>query len=169
MIDKIKRLTLKIDDGCYTHKGIYTFINPYSYSVLRKTEILTDFDRVYIDGISLVKLFKIFNIKVVRKSFDMTSLAPLVFQECIKEGKSIYFIGSKESDIKAFIKVVKYQYQELNILGCRNGYFLDFKERQAVLKQIYDSKPDVVVCGKGLFIKQLRVLTIILHSSINSI
>ncbi len=133
----------------WTDKGITTFVNPHSYLLLRKSNNINYIDTIYIDGYLLVKLFGVIGIKVSRKSFDMTSLAPKVFKECIKKNKTIYFIGSKKNEITKFISVIKLGYPKLNILGKRNGYFNNTDERCTEIDKIIKINPDVVVCGMG--------------------
>ena len=75
------------------NKTITTFLNPFSYLLARKNkEQLTAFN-IEIDGGILVKLLNLFGFMCKRKSFDMTSLAPVFFNEAIQNYKSIYFIG----------------------------------------------------------------------------
>ncbi len=129
--------------------GIYTFINPYSYMLLRKSSVISKFDRIFVDGILLVKLFNVFGISTKRKSFDMTSLAPQVFDFCIKNKLKIYFIGSTHDSINSFIEEIKKSYSELNIIGYRNGYFLDGSERNLVVNTVRELNPDFVIAGMG--------------------
>ncbi|MGS2762735.1 WecB/TagA/CpsF family glycosyltransferase [Sinomicrobium sp. M5D2P9] len=126
------------------------FINLYSYLFYRKNiHLFRRFDNLYIDGIGLIYMLKLTGIKVNRSSFDMTSLAPIVFNECITKNKKIYFIGSTEEAIQQFIKVIEGAFPGLNIIGYRNGYFTDKTERENSLKHITKLNPDVVVVGMG--------------------
>ena len=102
----IKKVSTQKAVNILTNKGINTFVNPHSYLLLRKSNDLSYIDKIYVDGILLVKLFSIFGIKVKRRSFDMTSLAPKVFRECIEKNKTIYFIGSKKNDIIKFVSII---------------------------------------------------------------
>ncbi len=126
-----------------------TFLNPYSYLLARgNPQLFEEFDSICIDGIALVKILKIFGLAdVVRKSFDMTSLVPIVFDNAIEENKTIYFIGTKPKVIDQAIENIKLLYPELDIVGYRDGYFNDNRER--VLQSIVDIHPDIVVCGMG--------------------
>jgi N-acetylglucosaminyldiphosphoundecaprenol N-acetyl-beta-D-mannosaminyltransferase len=132
-----------------TSNEISTFVNPYSYLLLRKYKRLDDINNIYIDGFLLIWVFRLFNLKVKRKSFDMTSLAPKVFDECIVMNKKIYFIGSKENEINDFISIIKNNFTKLDIVGIRNGYFKDSGERNLELQKIIFTAPDIVICGMG--------------------
>ena len=126
-----------------------TFLNPYSYLLARKkTQLYERFNSICIDGISLVKTLKIFNLaNITRKSFDMTSLAPIVFKDAIETSKSIYFIGAKPKIIERTIENIKSLYPELKIVGYRDGYLNT--ARESVLHTIVDIRPDIIICGMG--------------------
>ncbi|WP_010516294.1 WecB/TagA/CpsF family glycosyltransferase [Croceivirga radicis] len=147
LINKISR---KFDKSNLTDSGSYTFLNPFSYLFFRKNlTLFSSFDGIYIDGIVLVRLLRIFGIKVDRVSFDMTSLAPLVIEEVIKTNKSIYFIGSTTDAINGFIKVISNKWPKLKIASFRNGYFSSPNDRLDAINDILHKNPEVVVIGMG--------------------
>lgn len=127
-----------------------TFLNPYSYLLARKNiQLFEEFNSICIDGIALVKVLKIFGLaNVVRKSFDMTSLAPIVFNDAVQASKFIYFIGTKPGVIDQAIENIKLLYPELIITGYRDGY-IKANEREKVLEDIKSQNPNIVVCGMG--------------------
>lgn len=130
--------------------NITTFLNPYSYLFFRKNlTLFSSFETIYIDGIVLVYLLRLAGIKTDRKSFDMTSIAPKVFDECISKGKTVYIIGSKEVAINKFVKILSNSFPRLNIIGHRNGYFNSESEREKTLMNIIKINPNVVVVGMG--------------------
>lgn len=145
----IKNLIINFNNKKVIDNRIYTFINPYSYFLLRKTKLIRNLDGIYVDGISLVAIFNFFGIKTKRKSFDMTSLAPVVFKECISDNKNIYFIGSNKEEIYNFVQIIKKEYPKLYIIGYQNGYFNGDVDYKNELEKIYSKRPDVVVCGMG--------------------
>ena len=64
---------------------LLTFLNPYSYLLARKEKELFEKFNIFIDGMLLVKVLNLFGFKnIERQSFDMTSLAPIVFKKAIK-------------------------------------------------------------------------------------
>jgi N-acetylglucosaminyldiphosphoundecaprenol N-acetyl-beta-D-mannosaminyltransferase len=132
------------------HSGLITFLNPYSYLYFRKHAALFNrFDRIYFDGILLVTAMRLIGIRSQRKSFDMTSLAPEVFNYCLEEGKSIYFIGSDAASIKAFGEVLLTGFPNLSVVGLSNGYFSSTEERRATINKINELNPDCLVVGMG--------------------
>ena len=130
------------------NKMITTFLNPFSYLLARCNKHQLSHFNINIDGGLLVILLNLFGFKYKRKSFDMTSLAPVVFNDAINNNKSIYFIGSKPKVIDLAIKNIQEQFPELNICGYRDGY-IDQNEMVVVLDIINSLKADYVICGMG--------------------
>lgn len=150
MLDIIRNKISVFDkDSCIEENRLTTFLNPYSYLVVRSTqELMDEFDVVFIDGEWLCKLVRFFRIapSCQRISFDMTSLAPAVFRQAQGSGKSIYFIGSKEDEVRDFVRTIESEFPGLEIRGYRSGYFDDMSE---VVKDVAGIAPDVVVAGLG--------------------
>lgn len=132
-------------------RGLYTFLNPYSYIMARSDlHLFSRFDRIFFDGVAILKLFSFFGIaKSRRMSFDMTSLAPGVLSCCAREGRSVYFIGSTSEEIAQAVKVFQSAFPGLKVAGYRHGYFQDEEELQAAQSAIRDLDPDVVIAGLG--------------------
>jgi len=132
--------------------GIFTFLNPYSYLIARKNEIIYDqFDGVYIDGKMLINLFEIFKISSEnRVSFDMTSLAPCVFEYAIQNNKSVCFIGGEENVAKRATEVFIGQYPSLQVSGVYKGFFSCEHERELIIDDIVRKKPDFVIASMGV-------------------
>jgi len=130
------------------NKMITTFLNPFSYVIAKNNIKQLSYFNIEIDGGLLVKLLNLFGFKCKRKSFDMTSLAPLVFNEAIKNNKSVYFIGTKPDVIDLAICNIKEQFPTLNVCGYRDGYISN-DERLIVFNTINRLKADYVICGMG--------------------
>jgi N-acetylglucosaminyldiphosphoundecaprenol N-acetyl-beta-D-mannosaminyltransferase len=131
-------------------RTLVTFLNPVSYHLLRgQPEVLDPFDRIFVDGILLVKMLEWARVKTTRRtSFDMTSAAPILFRWCIERRKSTYFVGSRRTEIDNFIGVVSREFPGLEIRGHRDGYFPHAQWRD-VARSIVALRPDVVVVGMG--------------------
>ena len=129
-------------------KKITTFLNPFSYLISRNSKQKLSYFNIEIDGGLLVILLSLFGFKYKRKSFDMSSLAPVVFSDAIKNNKSVYFIGSKPKVIDLAIKNIQDQFPALNICGYRDGY-INEDQRTVVFSVINSLKADYVICGMG--------------------
>jgi len=142
-----KKLHRKISD-----ETLVTFLNPYSYLLARKHIHLFDkFDLIYIDGIALVKFLGLFGFSgVERKSFDMTSLAPIVFEDAVTTLKTVYLIGAMPNLIDKSVENLKSIYPGLSIVGCRHGFFDDPGEREKTVNEIVGINPDIIICGMGV-------------------
>ena len=142
--------------SCVVEQGLVTFVNPYSYMQMRRSgHLLSAFDRVGIDGISMVRLLRIFlGVQVERVSFDMTSLASLVFDKLAAEGKSVFLIGAQEQEICNAQEKISDAFPSLNITGYRSGYFANDGARSAAIQQIIDLNPHAVLVGMGTPIQE---------------
>ena len=127
-----------------------TFINPYSYLYFRKNlQLFKEFDHIFLDGILLVVLFRLFGVKTSRYSFDSTSLAPKVFSNAVRQNQTIYFVGSNQDSIQDFVKVIKSNYKGLLLHGYNKGFFDTTEEREQLLTNIVELNPDIVIAGMG--------------------
>jgi exopolysaccharide biosynthesis WecB/TagA/CpsF family protein len=129
--------------------SLITFLNPFSYMLVRNSNSQLEAFNVEIDGGMLVLILNVFGFKCKRKSFDMTSLAPLVFNDAIEKNRSVYFIGTKPKIIDLAINNIQQQFPELNICGYRDGYLASNKDREFVFSEINTLKADCVICGMG--------------------
>ena len=82
-----------LDNLANTDKLLTTYLNLYSYMLVRKNKKQLGKFNIKIDAGILVLIMQLFGVKLIRESFDMTSLAPVFFNEAIQNDKSIYFIG----------------------------------------------------------------------------
>lgn len=134
---------------CRTPKGITTFLNPFSYSVLRNNKCLEEFDAIYVDGISMVLILGLFGISVTRRSFDMTSTAREVFLSCRSASKSIAVIGSTDANARIFSEIIGTEFHGAHIVYSRGGYFTGDQEQLGSIDEIVKINPDIVICGMG--------------------
>ena len=130
--------------------GLMTYLNPSGYlKVKEHTDIIEQFDYVTMDGIFLLKFLEIFRVcNCKRATFDMGSLAPMVFNYASKNKKSVYFLGSDELSLQQARKNIADLYKQLNIVGVHNGY-MTAEERILELKNISNINPDILICGMG--------------------
>lgn len=65
------------------------------------------------------------------------------------QNASFYFVGGKQDVIEATIKKLKNIYADINIVGYRNGYIKNSEERQMLLDDIKNKKPEFVFVAMG--------------------
>ncbi len=134
----------------FSDTKLTTFVNIYTYGILRRTpELLEAMDQIHFDGLLMVKLMRILGFKADRKSFDMTSLANEVFKSSANLGARIYFIGGKPGVAEAASKILTSEFPGLIVLGAEPGYFSTQKERRTVISKIVQLHPDIVIVGMG--------------------
>lgn len=157
MKDKLVSCLIRSDERFlrfnYLQKGsIYTFLNPVSYlDAIKHKGLFTQYDGIFADGGLLVKAVKFFYGKTIqRRSFDMTSLAPLLFDYAQDNGKSIAIVASKQESIEQAVKILIAKYPKLSILYFRNGYFNTNKEKMSTVHKIILLKPDFLIVGMGI-------------------
>lgn len=63
--------------------------------------------------------------------------------------KSFYLIGAKPQVIDEVVAKLKVEYPDINIVGYRDGYIKTDEEREAVIADVVEKKPDVVFVAMG--------------------
>ena len=63
--------------------------------------------------------------------------------------KTFYLVGGKQDVIDDTINKLKQDFDGINILGYRNGYIKTDTEREELIRDIVDKKPDVVYIAMG--------------------
>ncbi|MBD1580963.1 WecB/TagA/CpsF family glycosyltransferase [Pseudoalteromonas sp. S16_S37] len=127
---------------------VITFVNPYSYLLLRdKHELTKHIDAIHTDAISSAKLFSLFLGRTVpRNSFDMSSFAKTFLEKADEHKLKVYFIGAKAEEIEKTIAIFRNNYPNMNIVGYEHGYF---DSEEDVFSRIATSGAEYVICGLG--------------------
>ena len=82
LVQSIVSTPAEMDASFWCQKGrVYTFLNPVSYlDALRHKDLFVRFAGIFADGSILAAAIKmIYGQKVKRRSFDMTSVAPMLW------------------------------------------------------------------------------------------
>lgn len=123
--------------------------NPEIVELARKDteyrDVLNSSDIVTPDGIGIVYASKIIkgNIKERAAGFDIVCG---IISKLNERSGSVFLFGSKPGVAEAAAEKLKNKYNNLNIVGCRNGYFDDDTE---IIKAIQESKPDLLLVCLG--------------------
>ena len=142
---------LEMDD---IRSGLFIYVNPFNYFHFRKQPELMNVSKYRMDGFfvnSLVSHFCGLRDTGIRQSFDMTSLAPKIFDYCSRKQLSIFFAGGKEGDAERFLEKVTPLFPNLKVAGYCSGYLED----EEVITRVKQSGANVAVLGLGN-IKQER-------------
>lgn len=152
LIPLIRSKMIDVDGDIYG-PGLYTTLDPYRYVVHSKSgeDLLTHFHGIFAGAATFALAMRVWGIASIRRSsFDMTSLAPRVFENAVRRGKTVYFIGSKASEVDAAVARIRERFEGLRVVGARDGYLASSQETQAEIKRIVGLAPDIVICGMGV-------------------
>lgn len=102
----------------------------------------------YCDGIGAVMALKKHGCQNVVK-IPGCELWLKIVERLYKDGKKFYLVGSKQEVIDETVSKLQEEFQGVNIIGYRNGYIKTDEEKQALIADIVDKKPDVVFVAMG--------------------
>lgn len=163
LVDKISHTELKGESTYLKEKGkIYSFLNPVSYlDALNHRDLFCKLDGLFADGSLLVAAIRLlYGKQVTRRSFDMTSVAPQLFEYAQQNQKSIFIIASKQEQVEKAVNIYKERYPEINIIGYRNGYFTNEEEKDEEAKHIVGLNPDFLIVGMGAIAQERFLLKV---------
>ena len=147
----------------FENKGkAYTYLNPVSYlTALDNKELFGKMDGIFADGGLLVKAIKlVYGKQVTRRSFDMTSMAPELFDYVAKHGKTIYIVASKREQVEKAVEIFHERYPKVKFAGYRNGYFASESEMDVEAKYIAKLNPDFLIVGMGALMQEKFLLKV---------
>lgn len=147
-----EKLPSSMDDiiPVYDRCKLVTCLTPYYMTIMKEEdyEMYNEFDYIASDGSYPLKINKwVGKPKSIRLSFDMSSMAPVVFRDLIEKGKELYVLGAMPEEIEKSVKTIKSFFPELSIAGYHHGYINDCKEE--VVEAIVNSNASVCVIGMG--------------------
>lgn len=163
LITKIVQTGNLVFADLFSQKGkIYTFLNPVSYLTALNNQLLfKKFDGIFADGSVLVFAIRLlYGYRVVRRSFDMTSIVPYLLQYVEENSKTIYIVASKQEQIEHTVEILKKRYANLRIIGYRNGYFSSDADMDREALHIIALNPDFLIVGMGALMQEKFLLKV---------
>lgn len=163
LVDKIIKTDTFDEELLLETRGrAYTFLNPVSYlSALDNKELFAKFDGIFADGSILVSAIKLlYGKNVTRRSFDMTSMAPVLLDFANRNGKSVYIVASRQEQVEQAVEIFKERYPNLIFAGYRNGYFSSESEMDIEARKIAELNPDFVIVGMGILMQERFLLKV---------
>ncbi len=118
---------------------------------LRKA--LWDGDFVLADGKPLLFFGRGLGIRLPTR-VNGTDLMEKLLEACANEGFSIYLFGAKQDVIVKCVDSLREKYQNIKIVGYRNGYFKENEIDELIFK-INKSTPDILFIGLPTPLKEL--------------
>ena len=163
LVSKILSIESFTSSQIFENKGkVYTYLNPVSYlTALDNKELFGKMDGIFADGGLLVKAIKlVYGKQVTRRSFDMTSMAPELFSYAEENGKTIYFVASKQKQVEKAMEIFRERYPKVKFAGYRNGYFTSEQEMDVEAKHIAELHPDFLIVGMGALMQEKFLLKV---------
>ncbi len=154
LVDNIHNTSITYPDATFSEKGkVYTCLNPYSYHILRHNpEVYRRMDGIFVDGMLMCKFIRLlWHHNIPRRSLDMSGMAPDLFRRLNAKDchESLYLLGARQNEVESSAAQIKSAYPDINIIGCRNGYFKDTEERRLTIENIVSLNPDFILIGMG--------------------
>lgn len=130
-------------------KGILVAIN--AEKILHATEQTRNIinrNIGYCDGIGAVMALKKHGYKNVVK-IPGCELWLKIIESTYRHGKKFYLVGSKQDVIENTVSKLKQDFPGIDIVNFRNGYIKSETEKEQLIEDITDKKPDVVFVAMG--------------------
>lgn len=163
LVDKIIKTDSMSDELLMETRGkVYTFLNPVSYlDALKHKDLFARFDGIFADGSILVSAIRpLYGRGVKRRSFDMTSLAPVWLKYAEEKRKSVYIVASRQEQVERAVEIFKERYPGLIVAGYRNGYFASDEEQRREAEHIVEVRPDFLIVGMGALMQERFLLKV---------
>ena len=174
----IKRVTFKNGVKCFAFgsfdeivdfvsdkKGILVAIN--AEKILHATDEMREIinrNIGYSDGIGAVMALKKHGCEGAVK-IPGCELWLKIVDRLYSAGKSFYLVGGKQEVIDETVEKLRIDYQGINIAGYRNGYLKTDEEKNALIADIAEKKPDVVFVAMGSPKQELLMEEMLKHHS----
>lgn len=130
------------------HKGILVAINAEKIlHATDETRALINRNIGYCDGMGAMKALR-------QKGYKNACKIPgcelwLKIVEHLHNEKSFYLVGGKQEVIEETVAKLHREYSGISIIGYRNGYIKTDEEKNALLDEIVQKRPDVVFVAMG--------------------
>lgn len=130
-------------------KGILVAINAEKIlHATTQTRAIINRNIGYCDGIGAVMALKKHGHKNVVK-LPGCELWLKIIEALYQDSKKFYLVGSKQEVIEATVEKLRQDFPGINIVNFRNGYIKTKEEKQELIADIAEKKPDVVFVAMG--------------------
>lgn len=129
-------------------KGILVAINAEKIlHATQQTKEIINRNIGYCDGYGAVMALRKLGVDAVK--IPGCELWLKIIQAWNKEGRSFYLVGSRSEVIEETVAKLRKDYPQIVIAGYRDGYIRSEQERELLLSDIEEKKPDVVFVAMG--------------------
>lgn len=149
MVDAVD--TIKKSIISKVKKAVF-FVNPDCLNRIFKDteyfEVLKSGDYIYPDGIGINIACKIIK-NPLKENVNGTDMLPFLCRMCGEYDYGVYLLGGKPGVADEMASKLKAQYNNLRIVGYRDGFFDHETESQRVVYEINAAKPDILLVAFG--------------------
>ena len=132
-----------------SHKGILVAINAEKIlHATEQTKNIINRNIGYCDGYGAVMALKKKGYKEVTK-IPGCELWLKIISMTYKQGKTFYFVGGRQDIIEKTINKLYIDFPGIQIVNFRNGYIKSNEEKQVLIEDIANKKPDIVFVAMG--------------------
>lgn len=142
--------------GMFMHKTqphLIVTANPEMVMLAQKDQLLSEILRraalVVADGVGVVWASKSLG-NPVPERIPGIELAENLLQKAAQEGWRVFLLGSKEGVAQQAATALRAKIPELTIVGTQHGYFQSGAEEAALLQEIKEAKPDLLLAALGI-------------------
>ena len=114
-------------------------------------DIYSNADLVFVDGMPLIWISKIFK-KPIKEKISGSDLFPELCKLANEKGYTMFLFGAKEGVAKKAAENLQKKYTNLKIVGTHSpsyGFEKNDEEVEQVIRIINDANPDILVVGLG--------------------
>ncbi len=134
--------------------SIVNYANAHGCNVASRNEKFREAmgkaDLVFCDGNGVILGAKLLGTPL-KERMTPPDWVDMFFRRCVKEEKSVYFVGEPLATLEKFLEKLAFLHPELKIAGAHHGYFsFDSDEERCLLKDLKSQKPDFILTGMGM-------------------
>lgn len=131
-----------------THKGILVAINAKKIlNATEQTRAIINRNIGYCDGAGAQLALKQKGFKTACKIPGCELWLDIVAH--FHREKSFYLVGGKQNVIEETVSKLQTEFEDIRILGYRNGYIETDKQRENLINDVAEKRPDVVFVAMG--------------------
>jgi UDP-N-acetyl-D-mannosaminuronic acid transferase (WecB/TagA/CpsF family) len=141
-------LLAELEKGNFPDVICLLYVNPFNYFWFRASVLPIEVSQYRLDGIFASAVFRSLVLRrqvVRRQSFDMTSLAPLIFIECERRKLSVFVAGGSSEDSLEFRKKLLGLFPNLDLRHCVSGFLSETE----LVDLVVSANCDVTILGLG--------------------
>ncbi len=146
---EIVHAMLRRHDGC--SRSVY-FVNAHSLNIAASDrdyrKILNAGDTVFGDGTGVRWAARLRGVRL-RDNINGTDFVPALLQATTGGGHSCFLLGADAATIQLAADFAKRSFPGWRLAGCHHGYLADGAAATAVVEQINEAKPDLLLVGMG--------------------